>query len=45
MLKDNKVFLFHIRDYINNIQDYIKDSTLETFLTDNKTKDAIVKNF
>lgn len=45
MQKDDKIYLLHIRDSINNIQEYLEGYTQETFFFDKKTKDAVVRNF
>jgi len=45
MSKRNDQLLFlDILDSINRIENYIKDLDYKTFLTDHKTKDAVVRN-
>lgn len=43
MSKNPKIFLEHILTSIQAIQDYAKDETLETFLTNIKDQDAVIR--
>ena len=45
MNRDYKLFLDDILDSIEKIEKYLADSTLEEFIIDHKTFDAIVRNF
>ncbi len=40
-----KLLLEDILEAIENIQNYTKENSFEEFLTDQKTKDAVVRNF
>ncbi len=42
-MKDNLVYIKHIRDAIDKIEDYIKGLNFESFSRDNKTIDAVVR--
>ena len=42
-MKDDRVYLWHIRDCIDRILDYTKDGQ-EAFLGDSKTQDAVIRN-
>ena len=45
MSKRNDQLLFlDILESINNIEEYVKDLDYKSFLADNKTKDAVVRN-
>ena len=44
-MKSDSVYIQHIISSINNIQEYITGLNLETFLEDNKTQDAVVRQF
>src|SRR3989338_6386515 len=43
MNKDYIVFLLHIRDSINYIEDFVKDISEDEFLKDVKVQDAVVR--
>jgi len=43
MDKSPTVFLLHIRDAINQIEEYIADYSFEQFLEDKKTQDAVIR--
>ena len=46
MKKDNSLFLNHILEAIEDIEDYVKDtSASEDFITDKKTHDAVLRSF
>lgn len=46
MKKDNIIYLKHILEAINNIEEFVKDiSDLNDFIKDKKTKDAVLRNF
>ena len=46
MKKDNSLFLNHILQAIEDIEDYIKDtSSQEDFTTDKKTHNAVLRSF
>lgn len=42
-MKDDKVYLLHIRDAIRRIRDYTTEGK-EAFLEDQETQDAVVRN-
>ena len=42
-MKDDRVYLLHIRDSLANIQEYTKPGR-ELFFQDKKTQDAVVRN-
>jgi uncharacterized protein with HEPN domain len=42
-VKDDRVYLWHIRDCIDRILDYTRDGK-GAFLTDTKTQDAVIRN-
>ncbi len=42
-MKEDRVYLLHIRDALANIQEYTS-SGREFFFTDKKTQDAVVRN-
>lgn len=42
--RNDRLLLLDIIESINSIEDYIKDLDYKSFLTDNKTKDAVVRN-
>jgi uncharacterized protein with HEPN domain len=44
-MKDNTVYIDHILSSIARIQEYISGMDLSTFLQDNKTHDAVVRQF
>ncbi len=43
MIKDNKIFLFHILESIENIEEYITDIDREKFLSQKKVQDAVIR--
>ena len=43
-MKDDRVYLLHIRDRLDRIADYTRDGR-EAFLADTKTQDAVIRNF
>jgi len=43
MEKDNLVYLQQIRDYINDIEGYVKDENLAEFEKDIKLQDAVLR--
>ena len=43
-MKHSKPYLFHIIEAIDKIQGFIKDISFESFLKDEKTKDAVIRN-
>ncbi len=46
MKKDNLLYLKHILEAINNIDDFVKDiNDLSDFIKDKKTRDAVLRNF
>ncbi len=46
MKKDNRVFLEHILEAINNIENYVKNITSqEEFASNNIVRDAVLRNF
>jgi uncharacterized protein with HEPN domain len=46
MIKDNTLFLTHILDSIEAIEDFVKDiHSKEEFTVSRKTKDAVLRNF
>jgi len=46
MKKDNKIFLEHILEAINNIEDYVKDIVSQEEFASNKiVGDAVLRNF
>ncbi|MGC8720497.1 MAG: DUF86 domain-containing protein [Thermodesulforhabdaceae bacterium] len=42
--RDWKLFIIDILESIGKIGDYIRDCSLEEFLSDSKTKDAVIRN-
>ena len=44
-MKSDSLYIEHIISSINKIQEYIIELDLETFLADNKTQDAVVRQF
>lgn len=42
-MKDDLVYIQHIRDAISSIEAYTSDG-MKTFMTDKKTQDAVVRN-
>ena len=42
-MKDDLVYLYHIRDFIKNILEYTQDGK-EYYFSDAKTRDAVVRN-
>ena len=42
-MKDDRVYLMHIRDAINRVQEYTRDGK-DVFLSDIKTQDAVLRN-
>jgi uncharacterized protein with HEPN domain len=42
-MKDNRVYLIHIRDCINRIETYTLEGKT-TFFSDLKTQDAVIRN-
>ncbi|GAG75578.1 unnamed protein product [marine sediment metagenome] len=44
MPRDYKVYLKDILDSINSIEEYLLDHTFDSFITDRKTIDAVVRN-
>lgn len=42
-MKDDRVYLWHIRDSIDRILDYTRDGR-DAFLADTKTQDAVIRN-
>ena len=42
-MKDDRVYLWHIRDCIDRILDYTRDGR-DAFLGDTKTQDAVIRN-
>jgi uncharacterized protein with HEPN domain len=42
-VKDDRVYLWHIRDCIDRILDYTRDGQ-GVFLADTKTQDAVIRN-
>lgn len=42
-MKDDRVYLLHIRDAIQNILNYTEDGR-DSFFADRKTQDAVVRN-
>ncbi len=44
-MRSDSVYIEHIISSINNILEYITGLNLETFLEDNKTQDAVVRQF
>ena len=44
-MKSDSLYIEHIISSINKIQEYIIGLDLETFLADNKTQDAVVRQF
>ena len=46
MKKDNSIFLKHILEAINNIEDYVKNiSSSEDFVNNKIIRDAVLRNF
>ena len=43
-MKDDRVYLLHIRDALRQIRDYTKEGE-SVFLSDRKTQDAVIRNF
>ena len=44
MQKDNDIFLEHIMDAINNIEDYTRGFSQEDFIENHQTADAVIRN-
>ena len=44
-MKPDLTYLVHIRDAIDKVADYLKGISYEEFKKDDKTKDAVVRNF
>ena len=44
-MKSDSIYIEHILSGINSIQEYIAGLNLDTFLEDNKTQDAVVRQF
>jgi uncharacterized protein with HEPN domain len=44
-MKSDSIYIEHILTSINSIQEYISELSLETFLKDRKTQDAVVRQF
>ena len=44
-MKSDSIYIEHILTSINSIQEYISGLSLETFLEDRKTQDAVVRQF
>ena len=44
-MKSDSIYIEHILNSINSIQEYISGLSLETFLEDRKTQDAVVRQF
>jgi len=44
-MKSDSLYIEHILSSINSVQEYISDFSLETFLEDRKTQDAVVRQF
>ena len=44
-MKSDSIYIEHILSSINSIQEYISGLSLETFLEDRKTQDAVVRQF
>ena len=44
-MKSDSIYIEHILSSINSIQEYITGINLKTFLEDNKTQDAVVRQF
>ena len=42
-MKDDRVYLQHIRDCISRIEEYTREGQ-EAFFTDNRTQDAVLRN-
>lgn len=43
-MKDDKVYLLHMRDALQRVRDYTSAGK-DTFFTDLKTQDAVIRNF
>ncbi|KUK79696.1 MAG: Uncharacterized protein XD95_0201 [Microgenomates bacterium 39_7] len=43
MDKTPTIYLLHIRDSINQIEEYVADYTYEQFVSDKKTQDAVIR--
>lgn len=43
-MKNNFIYIQHILDSINNIEDYTSNMSHEEFYKDNKTIDAVIRN-
>jgi uncharacterized protein with HEPN domain len=43
-MKDDRVYLLHIRDALRQIRDYTKEGE-SVFMSDRKTQDAVIRNF
>ncbi|MCK4659251.1 MAG: hypothetical protein KAV82_06980 [Phycisphaerae bacterium] len=43
-MKDDRVYLLHIRDCLDRIADYTRDGR-DAFFADTKTQDAVIRNF
>lgn len=44
-MKSDSIYIEHILNSINSIQEYISGLSLEIFLEDRKTQDAVVRQF
>jgi uncharacterized protein with HEPN domain len=44
-MKSDSIYIEHILNSINSIQEYISGLSLEIFLDDRKTQDAVVRQF
>jgi uncharacterized protein with HEPN domain len=44
-IKSDSIYIEHILNSINSIQEYISGLSLEIFLDDRKTQDAVVRQF
>ena len=44
-MKSDSIYIEHIINSINSIQEYISELSLETFLIDRKSQDAVVRQF
>ena len=43
-MKDDRVYLLHVRDCLDRIADYTRDGR-DAFFADTKTQDAVIRNF
>jgi len=43
-VKDDRVYLLHVRDCLDRIADYTRDGR-DAFFADTKTQDAVIRNF